>query len=85
MEILVAAWLGETDVASRKLESALFEFSEDLDGLYSMACAAAMCAQATRARSSMASKKFLNNALKIMDRRLGLARYARQCVGMVFR
>jgi len=33
-----------------------------------MACAAALCAQATGVRSSVASKRFLDHALKIMDR-----------------
>ena len=54
VEIQVAAWLGDTDVASRKLETAM-STRDDLDGLYNMACAAALCAQATGARSSVAS------------------------------
>ena len=68
MEIQVAAWLGETDVAEQQLETATLNFQNNSSMLYRLASASALCAQATEVRSPIVSKKFIDSALKIMDR-----------------
>ncbi len=68
VEIQVSTWLGETEVASRQLETAIKDFSADVNGLYDLARAAALCAQATADRETVASTQFAEQAFELLAR-----------------
>jgi formylglycine-generating enzyme required for sulfatase activity len=67
VEIQVPAWLGESAAASIKLESAANQASWNQDELYNIACAAALCAQATSAKDPDQSQRFKNRAMEILE------------------
>lgn len=67
MEIVVAAWLGDIPEASRQLETARRNASTDQSTLYSLACAAALCAQATSAKNTYQSQQFANLAIEFLE------------------
>jgi len=68
VEIQVSAWLGETETALRQLGTVSKDFSNDVDGMYDLACAAALCAQATTDRAKVASTQFVEKAFDLLAR-----------------
>ena len=72
MQIQFPAWLGDIPEASRQLESAIKDGSSDLDTLYNVACAAALCAQATATRDPDPSRQFRIRAMDLLQKLVGL-------------
>jgi len=68
MQIQVPAWLGDIAEATRQLEFAISLAADDQDALYNIACAAALCGQATVKVDGDQSRKFTDQAFALLQR-----------------
>ncbi len=67
MEIQIPAWLGDIPEASRQLETASSDAAADQNTMYNLACAAALCAQATSGKDADHSQQFANRAIELLE------------------
>lgn len=67
MEIVVAAWLGDTADAWQQLVKATGDSSVDPMVMYNFACAAAISAQATSLKEAGQSQQFANWAIELLE------------------
>ncbi len=66
MQIQLPAWLGKYTEATRQLELALGDSSNDAVARYNLACAASLCAKAAIAKNPEQSKQFADQAIETL-------------------
>ncbi len=66
VRIQVPAWLGESAQASTELESSVTALVTNIDDLYNVACAAALCSQAFATRDPAQAQHFADRAMELL-------------------
>ncbi|HUY35565.1 MAG TPA: protein kinase [Pirellulales bacterium] len=67
VQVVLAAWLGESDQAAEALNSAATTGAASADGLYNAACAAALASQAFSASDAPRAATFLGRAIELLE------------------